>query len=88
MQTMYILCVSPSVNYESTSETRGPEGMLSTRNHPHFHLVDLTDQLQDIPITAVLGLLFPIDLSAIPLVSMGRSLQMDPDISACYQNSA
>ena len=70
--TMYILCINPSVNYESSSETRGAEGILSTPTQPHFRLVDLKVQLQDSPVRAALGFLIPVDLLAVPLVSPGR----------------
>ena len=70
--TVYILRVGPSLNFEASSETRGPEGMLSIRTVLHFRLVDLTDQFQDIPVRAVLGILIPVDLLAVPLVSAGR----------------
>ena len=88
MCTMYILCIGPALNFESSSETRGAEGMLSTRTQPHFRFVDLRAQLQDSPVRAALGFLVPVDLLAIPLVSAGRRLERGPDVSARCQHRA
>lgn len=52
VHTIYILCISPSVNYESSQETRGAKGMLSARTDPHSYLVDLKDQFQNLPVRA------------------------------------
>lgn len=80
--TVYILSINPSVNYESSSEARGAEGMLSTPIQPHFRLVGLRAQMQDTPVRAALGFLIPVDLLAIRLVSAGKHPERRPDVSA------
>ena len=88
MDTMYILCICPSVNFESSSETRGQEGMLSIRTVLHFHLVDLRYQFQDIPVRAAFGLLIFVGLSAVPLVSAGSRRGREQDVSERCQRRA
>ena len=86
--TVYILSINPSVNYESSSEARGAEGMLSTPIQPHFPLVDLRAQMQDTPVRAALGFPIPVDLLATRLVSAGKRPERGPDVSARCQHHA